>query len=79
MRAVHSLVGALAAAATLVGLANAEILVAPLRQVITAKEPVVRYRVSNPSARILEARVDWIDLTATPEGYAPADAAARAP
>ena len=78
MRPAHSLVGALAAMAGFAGLAHAEILVAPLRQVITAKEPVARFRISNPSARILEARVDWIDLVATPEGYAPAGAAERA-
>ncbi len=77
-RAAHSIIGILAAAAALASAANAELLVAPLRQVITAREPVARYRISNPSARILEARVDWIDLVATPEGYAPADAAARA-
>lgn len=78
MRAAHSLTGLFAAAAALAGAANAELLVAPLRQVITAKEPVARYRISNPSARILDARVDWIDLLATPEGYAPAGAAERA-
>ena len=78
MRAAHSLIAVLVAAAALTGLAQAELLVAPLRQVITAKEPVARYRISNPSARILEARVDWIDLVATPEGYAPAGAAERA-
>jgi hypothetical protein len=78
MRPAYGLIGALAAAAAFAGLAHAELLVAPLRQVITAKEPVARYRISNPSARILEARVDWIDLVATPEGYAPAGSAERA-
>lgn len=78
MRATHSLICALAVAAMLAGAARAELLVAPLRQVITAKEPMARYRISNPSARIVEARIDWIDLKATPEGYAPAGAAERA-
>ena len=57
--------------------ARAELLVAPLRQVITATTPVVRYQVSNPSDRFVEARVGWIDLSATPEGYGPADATVR--
>jgi len=51
------------------GAARAELLVAPLRQVITAKDPVALYRVSNPSDRIVEARLDWMDLSATPDGY----------
>lgn len=57
--------------------ARGELLVAPLRQVITAKTPLVRYQISNPSDRFVEARVGWIDLSATPEGYEAADATAR--
>ena len=78
MRLIAGLIGSLAAAVMVAGTASAELLVAPLRQVITAKEPVGRYRVSNPSDRIVEARIDWIDLLATPDGYAPAGAADRA-
>lgn len=72
MRAIHR-VALLAAALVLVApRASAELLVSPLRQVVTAKAPLVRYRISNPSDRIVEARIGWIDLSATPEGYAPA-------
>ncbi|MEO0398893.1 MAG: hypothetical protein AAF224_05655 [Pseudomonadota bacterium] len=49
-----------------------EISVAPLRTVLTEKADTARVRVSNPSNRILELRVGWVDLTALPEGYAPA-------
>lgn len=57
--------------------AAAELLVAPLRQVITAKTPVARYQISNPSDRFVDARVGWIDLSATPDGYVTASASAR--
>lgn len=57
--------------------ANAELMVAPLRQVVTAKTPVVRYQISNPSDRFVDARIGWIDLSATPDGYLTASAAAR--
>lgn len=59
--------------------AAAEITVSPLRQVLTADAPVGVYRVSNPSRRIIEGRLRWIDLTATERGYqraAPEDRAA---
>ncbi len=78
MRLISGLAGCLAAALCLFGAAGAELMVAPLRQVITAKTPEVRYRISNPSDRFVEARVDWIDLAATPDGYAPARASDRA-
>jgi hypothetical protein len=52
--------------------------VAPLRQVITRQAPVATYIVSNPTDRIIEARVGWTDLSATADGYAPAIASARA-
>lgn len=79
MRAIGvlaSLAAALAATGAGTG-ARAELLVAPLRQVVSAKTPVVRYQVSNPSDRFVEARIDWIDLSATPEGYRTASASAR--
>lgn len=57
--------------------ASAELLVAPLRQVVTAKTPVVRYQISNPSDRFVDARVGWMDLTATADGYVTASPAAR--
>ncbi|HXI86560.1 MAG TPA: hypothetical protein VNH64_03825 [Parvularculaceae bacterium] len=58
--------------------ANAEIILSPLRQVITPQAPVATYRVSNPSARIVEGRLSWIDLAATETGYEPANAETRA-
>lgn len=77
MRSLGGLFFLLAALPALAPAARAEFLVSPLRQVITAKEPVARYRVSNASDRIVEARVDWIDLSATPEGYVLAATAER--
>lgn len=73
MRAIGGLTGLLAAMAASSG-ASAELLVAPLRQVVTAKSPVVRYQISNPSDRFVEARIGWIDLSATPDGYVTANA-----
>ncbi|HBS33252.1 MAG TPA: hypothetical protein DEA40_16220 [Parvularcula sp.] len=75
MRAIGVL-AILAAALTATG-AGAELMVAPLRQVVTAKTPVVRYQISNPSDRFVDARIGWIDLSATPEGYAAASPALR--
>ncbi|MGE0407765.1 MAG: hypothetical protein AB7P23_00730 [Amphiplicatus sp.] len=49
----------------------------PLRQVITAENPVATYRVSNPSRRIVEGRLSWTDLAPTETGYEAADAALR--
>ena len=57
--------------------ARAEITLTPLRQVITEKAPVATYRVSNPSRRIVDGRVSWIDLTATETGYKEASPEAR--
>lgn len=57
--------------------AQAEISIMPLRQVLTDQTRVVTYRVSNPSRRIVDGRVSWIDLAATETGYAAAGAAAR--
>lgn len=53
--------------------AGAEIALSPLRQVITPKTPVAVYEVSNPSRRIVDGRVSWIDLVATETGYRPAE------
>lgn len=58
--------------------AHAEIALSPLRQVVSASSPVVTYRVSNPSARIVEGRIRWIDLAATETGYEEASAEQRA-
>lgn len=78
MRAIRLFASLAAALTGLAGAAQAELLVAPLRQVITTKSPVAHYRISNPSDRIVEARLDWMDLAATPEGYKLAPASARA-
>lgn len=69
---------ALAALFGLSGAASAEIVVSPLRQVVTRQAPVATYEISNVSDRIIEGRVDWVDLSAVESGYAPASAAARA-
>ncbi len=58
--------------------ARAEIVVSPLRQVITRQNPVAVYEISNASDRIIEGRVGWVDLSATETGYAEARPAARA-
>lgn len=60
------------------GTASAEITLSPLRQVITETDRVATYRVSNPSARLIEGRVRWLDLAATETGYEEASAEARA-
>lgn len=49
--------------------ARAEVALSPLRQVLTEEAPLATYRVSNPSARIIDGRVSWIDLAATKDGY----------
>ncbi len=58
--------------------ARAEIALTPLRQVVTEKSRTVTYRLSNPSRRIVEGRVSWIDMEATETGYVPASAETRA-
>lgn len=60
------------------GAAAAEIVVSPLRQVITRQEPVAVYEVVNVSDRIIDGRIGWVDLSAVPTGYEPAPTAARA-
>lgn len=57
--------------------AYADIKLSPLRQVITEDAPSAVFEISNPSSRILEARVSWIDLQATETGYANAAAELR--
>lgn len=58
--------------------ARADIELSPLRQVLTDKSRKATFSVSNPSSRILDARVTWIDMTATPSGYGPAGPRERA-
>lgn len=60
------------------GPASAEIGIMPLRQVLTENSRVATYRISNPSRRIVDGRVSWMDLAATETGYAQADAETRA-
>ncbi|GJL95481.1 MAG: hypothetical protein DHS20C05_18860 [Hyphococcus sp.] len=52
--------------------ALADIELSPLRQVLTAENREVRFIISNPSKRILDGQVSWIDMSATETGYAPA-------
>lgn len=54
------------------GAARADIELSPLRQVLTETTRKATFSVSNPSPRILDARVTWIDMTATEAGYGPA-------
>lgn len=68
----------LAAAASFCAAANAEIVVSPLRQVVTRQQPVAVYEISNVSDRIIDGRVGWMDLSAVETGYAPASPQARA-
>jgi P pilus assembly chaperone PapD len=81
MRFRQATANALAVAAAVLALAagaQAEIIVSPLRQVITATEPTAVYQISNPSSRIVDGRVSWVDLIATETGYAPASPQDRA-
>lgn len=63
------ILGVLAGAALATGVARAEVNISPLRQVITDEARTATYRVSNPSNRIIEGRLRWIDLSATETGY----------
>jgi P pilus assembly chaperone PapD len=60
------------------GPARADIELSPLRQVLTNQTRVATFTLSNPSARIIDGRVTWVDLSATQTGYTPADAQTRA-
>jgi hypothetical protein len=77
---MSKLKGFLAACALLAlpGPAAAEIIVSPLRQVLTRQQPLATYEVSNVSDRIIEGRVGWTDLSAVETGYEPASPAVRA-
>lgn len=56
----------------LTGTARADIGLAPLRRVLTPENPTAVFTISNPSDRIMDGRVSWVDLKATETGYAPA-------
>ncbi|MBY0421731.1 MAG: hypothetical protein K2Q06_05460 [Parvularculaceae bacterium] len=76
-----SLVSAAVAAALIAAATparSAEFGLAPLRRVVTETARETTFVVSNPSDRPLKARVDWVDLAATEDGYRPATRAERA-
>ncbi len=52
------------------GQAAAEIIISPLRQVITPQAPLAVFEISNPADRIIDVKTDWIDMRALAEGYA---------
>lgn len=58
--------------------AFADMGLSPLRHVLDADNPAAEFIVSNPSDRMMEGRVSWIDLKATPTGYASATTQQRA-
>jgi hypothetical protein len=58
--------------------ASAQIIVSPLRQTIDPARPEAHYAIVNPTNRILVARVRWIDLESTIDGYAAATGDHRA-
>ena len=58
--------------------AAAEIIVSPLRQVITRQAPTAVYEVANVSDRIIEGRIGWTDLSAIATGYEAASPEVRA-
>lgn len=51
------------------GDAAAELLISPLRQVVTQKTPTAVYEIANSSDRAVDVKVRWIDLEATKTGY----------
>lgn len=57
--------------------AAAEMTISPIRTIISASNPKATIEVSNPSDRIIEIRIDWLDLWATKEGYRPASSNER--
>lgn len=69
---------AVCAAVAQFGTAAAEIIVSPLRQVVTSQHPTAVYEVSNVSDRIIDGRIGWTDLSAVETGYEPANPSARA-
>jgi hypothetical protein len=64
-----ALIGALLGLCAFGPAAKAEITVSPLRRVIDEQHPVATFEVLNPSKRIIEGRVGWVDLAATERGY----------
>ncbi len=58
--------------------ARADIVLSPLRTVLTAETREGAFTISNPTRRILDGRVSWIDLSATAAGYEPAASEVRA-
>lgn len=52
--------------------AGADMMLTPLRQIINSEHPAVAFIVSNPTDRMLDGRISWLDLTATETGYAAA-------
>ncbi len=60
------------------GAATADMGLSPLRQVLDLEHSRAEFTVSNPSDRIVEGRVSWVDLAATETGYEPAEPALRA-
>ena len=53
--------------------------VTPLRAVLSSDNPEAVFTVSNPTDRLLEVKLDWLDLTAREDGtYEPASAEHRA-
>lgn len=67
-----------AAAVLSVGAAHADMGLSPLRQVLSPDHPRAEFVVSNPSDRIVDGRVSWVDLAALETGYGPADSELRA-
>ena len=57
--------------------AAAQLVISPLRQILTRDATAATYQISNPSDRIVDARISWVDLAATGTGYKPANPAER--
>lgn len=57
--------------------ASAELTMTPLRTVISDDDRTQAFIVSNPTARIIEARASWVDLAPTNTGYRDATKAER--
>ncbi len=72
------LLAALTLLLTVQAAAHADMGLSPLRQVLSRNDPVAEFTVSNPSDRIMDAKVTWTDLAATETGYDPADPELRA-
>lgn len=58
--------------------ARADMMLSPLRHVISQEAPTAVFDISNPSDRMLEGRISWIDLMATETGYQAAPLEQRA-